>query len=1083
LKKKILFFGFIVLLSFSFLNAASAADIAYIVRDTSKPQANVISAIGELEYSYDLIDDSKIPSTNFSKYKMILVWDESLDNYDKIPVTKKKSLIASTYYLKTWKIAEYAGSQTSTGYVKARVYKNNSITEGIPPLFETYNQKEVVLNFLSYAPKRAPGLQRVVITDNYYEYPVIGIINPGGELYEGGTASERTAFFGITQANYWSSVSKELFKNTLQWVIRGEDEDKDGFYFDDDCNDNNASIYPGAEEIPYNGVDEDCDGEDLEDVDGDGYKAEIAGGNDCNDEDETINPGASSVYDNCRNDAPMIETIEKIIVEESEDVVIQVEAEDPEVDDINYSINDSRFAQDENIFSWITDYDDEGTYFFTVTASDGNLSSEIEVEVEVRNKNQKPVCEVVPDLEWKEDETASLNLSEYCKDLDGDALEYYVYNTSSSSDISLDGLEDGIALFSSKQDWYGEDWIVFSASDGKEKAITNEIILKVNGVNDKPEFTGKIEDITWNEDNNLTNYINLEDYFSDVDSELVYSVEGNHHITIPINNGKASFIPEKDWYGEETAVFSASDGEFSAYSNAILLKVLDMNEPPEFLELNCSREITEDIEEKCNIAAEDIEGDDFTFSVSKENNLNCEFNGNELTYASYPDYYGPASCTLKVNDAYGYNEYLFEVNITGVNDAPRITPSPSGKNVLILEGKTREFGVEVLDVDGDSVETEWRLDGEKKSSGTSYLFNKSVGTYNLTIIATDGKEQASYEWTVRVGSLNEFTCSEVAGNICKENEMCYVDDILGVKDTGSCCASKCTPKFEDIERCIKTNSSIIIKIKDPDNGEKFNIGDTITVDLKIENSLEDGDFDVSAYLYDLTEDTIIDEDDEKIQLDKGEAEELEFSLTAEEDSAGNEYAVFVKVENDYCNEQFVRISIEREKNSIVIKDIKSDGDFSCGGQIDFSVKVKNMGSSSQDVKIRVENSELGIKEESEEFKLDEYDKKNDEATKSFNIKIPENASGSYKLLTRIAFSGEERQNEQEISIECEQPTSQETNPIERISLGKKLPAEAEKEETEKSKGKGIILAATLLTTVIVVLLIIYLIYVLFTRKN
>ncbi len=81
------------------------------------------------------------------------------------------------------------------------------------------------------------------------------------------------------------------------------DEDADGYSVPEDCDDGNPDVYPGATEVPYDGVDQDCDGMDLKDVDGDGYAATDAGGNDCDDSDPDVNPGADDVpYDGIDQD-------------------------------------------------------------------------------------------------------------------------------------------------------------------------------------------------------------------------------------------------------------------------------------------------------------------------------------------------------------------------------------------------------------------------------------------------------------------------------------------------------------------------------------------------------------------------------------------------------------------------------------------------------------------------------------------------------------------------------------------------------------------------------------------------------------
>ncbi len=75
-----------------------------------------------------------------------------------------------------------------------------------------------------------------------------------------------------------------------------DDADRDGVPVDQDCNDADDAIYPGATEIWYDGIDSDCGGDDDFDADADGHASDAFGGNDCDDTNPDIHPDADEVW-------------------------------------------------------------------------------------------------------------------------------------------------------------------------------------------------------------------------------------------------------------------------------------------------------------------------------------------------------------------------------------------------------------------------------------------------------------------------------------------------------------------------------------------------------------------------------------------------------------------------------------------------------------------------------------------------------------------------------------------------------------------------------------------------------------------
>jgi len=107
--------------------------------------------------------------------------------------------------------------------------------------------------------------------------------------------SDSTYFYMTTYLN--SNFSESDFSNAVDAtpLEQAVDSDSDGYTSDEDCDDNNPNINPGETEIPYNGLNDDCNTETLDDdLDQDGFSLE----DDCDDNNPDVNPNAVEIPNN-----------------------------------------------------------------------------------------------------------------------------------------------------------------------------------------------------------------------------------------------------------------------------------------------------------------------------------------------------------------------------------------------------------------------------------------------------------------------------------------------------------------------------------------------------------------------------------------------------------------------------------------------------------------------------------------------------------------------------------------------------------------------------------------------------------------
>ncbi|MDP8240478.1 MAG: Ig-like domain-containing protein [Candidatus Hatepunaea meridiana] len=297
---------------------------------------------------------------------------------------------------------------------------------------------------------------------------------------------------------------------------------------------------------------------------------------------------------------------EPIRCSENQELVIDVEASDPNDDDITIELTDLEGLPEDVEFTdngdgtgqlrWQTGFENAGEYNPIFTVADHELSIEVELTINIIDVNREPIWVDVPDVvEGNEDELIEFTITG--EDPDDDNLTITCHSDNLPDGFDFIDNEDGTGTFTWEAGFEdaGEYTAVFTLSDD-EFDVISEVNIVVNDVNRAPEIVNPIENIEIEEDADQLEIVDLDNVFEDPDGdELNYVIiDGAEELNLSIDEETniLSAEPAPNYFGNSEVLIEADDGQ-EAMQIGMIARFSRDNEDPSHAERGPVRVVSE----------------------------------------------------------------------------------------------------------------------------------------------------------------------------------------------------------------------------------------------------------------------------------------------------------------------------------------------------------------------------------------------------------------------------------------------------------------------------------------------------------
>jgi len=461
------------------------------------------------------------------------------------------------------------------------------------------------------------------------------------------------------------------------------------------------------------------------------------------------------------NSAPIAQD-DSATVDEDNSVIIDVLANDSDPDGDAISIKS--ITEPENGKVEIVDnkieytpnenFNGDDSFSYTVTDDKGN-ESVAKVAVKVNAVNDAPTANS-DSAETNEDTKVVIDVLNNDSDVDGNSLTIKSVSTPSHGKVEI---VDNKIEYTPNENYNGDDSFEYTIADSDGLESTTKVDVKIQEVNDAPIASDFIEEIQ--EDSEVV--VKLE--ASDVDGDsLTYKiVKEPEHGTLSTNDGiNFSYIPEKDYNGEDSFSYVANDGEVDSNEAVVSIKIEAVNDAPIASDDSASTEYESEVLIDVLSNDSDIDGDSLSIkSVTEPSNGKAEIVDGEIKYTPNEGFSGDDEFSYTITD--GQEDAVAKVK---VSVSEKDNTIPVAKDDTASTQYETSVVIDVLSNDSDADNDSLTLKSvtEPENGEVKIVDNKVEYTPKSGFSGTD-----TFNYTVSDGKGGEATAKVTVTVESKEN--------------------------------------------------------------------------------------------------------------------------------------------------------------------------------------------------------------------------------------------------------------------------------------------------------------------------